>query len=580
MIFDILLYAALIICITGVGIRVYLWVKKSPFFFTHPSTQGIPDIVRLITGTIFSRNIRHLAKSMFIDLLFQHRIIKASLLRWCMHGLIFFGFTALILMHAMDSLITERFFPYYYSTLNPFFFLRSLFGLMVLAGTGIAVYRRYIHKPRRLRNNFSDLFLIVLILMIVLSGVLLEGMKMTSVTEFTIMVEDYAGLSYDDEEAEALEAYWVRDFALKSDRAAPPFDPGTLALGMEVHESSCMDCHSPNQSAFLGYAAARLLSPVAVALDKMKMTRVFYYLHILSCFLGLALIPLGKMFHVVAVPASLLAGSLEDTGARPRAFVPAKQKMELDACTHCCTCNLHCSAGMILETLSNEFILPSEKMQALKRASQAKEIDEKTWYALFQGIYLCTGCDRCTVVCPSGIHIKSIWRSAGEHLTRRHDDDPLLMTGFSFSRSINPDMIKNRTGPLRMICTPGRDTAEPDTMSLSPLSLDQAANKLFELPALPGADTFSHCFGCQGCSAVCPVVALFDVPEDTLTLMPHQIMYSLGLGLTGLARETAMMWNCLSCYQCQENCPQDVHVCDILFILKNQTFTRPQDGHP
>ena len=576
MIFNILLYAALIICITGTGIRLYSWVKKRPLLFAS-DTPGSAGVLKRIRTRLFSRHIIICVRSFFTDVLLQRRIIQTSIVRWTMHGLIFTGFIALVLMHAMDSLITEQLFPYYYSTINPFFFLRSLFGLMVLAGIGIAVFRRYVKQPNRLRNAPPDLFLIVLIAVIILSGVLLEGMKMASVTEFTVMVEDYAGLSYEDEDVAALEAFWVKEFALTSARAVPPFDPDTIALGMEVHESSCMDCHSPNRSAFLGYAAAKLLSPVAVALDRMKMVDVFYYFHILACFIGLALIPFSKMFHMVATPASLLANAVNTPGAPPLSSPPAKQRMELDACTHCCTCNLHCSAGMIRERVPNEFILPSEKMQALKQISQGKTADNHTLSALFQGIYLCTSCDRCTVSCPSGIHIKAIWQSAKENLARRRPDDTLAMTGFSFHRRINRSAVTVISDAVQPVSGTALDHGPIDRST--PLALGPINKTSRALPDLPSAATFSHCFGCQNCSTICPVVAQFDTPEETLTLLPHQIMYTLGLGLTDMARDAAMIWNCLSCYQCQEHCPQNVGVCDLLFLLKNQTFTFIQDGN-
>jgi heterodisulfide reductase subunit C len=31
-----------------------------------------------------------------------------------------------------------------------------------------------------------------------------------------------------------------------------------------------------------------------------------------------------------------------------------------------------------------------------------------------------------------------------------------------------------------------------------------------------------------------------------------------------------MLWSCLTCYQCQEHCPQGVKVTDLLYELKNQ----------
>jgi heterodisulfide reductase subunit C len=68
---------------------------------------------------------------------------------------------------------------------------------------------------------------------------------------------------------------------------------------------------------------------------------------------------------------------------------------------------------------------------------------------------------------------------------------------------------------------------------------------------------------------VCPVVGNYENPGQALGLLPHQIMCSLGLGLVEMATGAGMIWDCLTCYKCQENCPQQVEVCDILYRLKN-----------
>ncbi len=34
-----------------------------------------------------------------------------------------------------------------------------------------------------------------------------------------------------------------------------------------------------------------------------------------------------------------------------------------------------------------------------------------------------------------------------------------------------------------------------------------------------------------------------------------------------------MLWDCVTCYQCQEHCPQGVKVTDVLYELKNQAMT-------
>ena len=75
------------------------------------------------------------------------------------------------------------------------------------------------------------------------------------------------------------------------------------------------------------------------------------------------------------------------------------------------------------------------------------------------------------------------------------------------------------------------------------------------------------------CSNACPVVVNFQYPKESLGLMPHQIMYSLKFGIQDNVLGAGMVWDCLGCYNCQENCPQGVRVTDILFELKNISFS-------
>ncbi|MBU2498524.1 MAG: 4Fe-4S dicluster domain-containing protein, partial [Proteobacteria bacterium] len=86
------------------------------------------------------------------------------------------------------------------------------------------------------------------------------------------------------------------------------------------------------------------------------------------------------------------------------------------------------------------------------------------------------------------------------------------------------------------------------------------------------SNTFSYCFTCMTCSTTCPVVGNFKNPKEDLGLMPHQIIHSAILGLSEPIYRSGMLWNCLGCYQCQENCPQGVQVTDILYELKNMAI--------
>jgi len=91
------------------------------------------------------------------------------------------------------------------------------------------------------------------------------------------------------------------------------------------------------------------------------------------------------------------------------------------------------------------------------------------------------------------------------------------------------------------------------------------------------AKTFSACFGCQTCTTVCPVVANYENPQDVLGLLPHQIMHAAGLGVRDLAFGSRMLWDCLTCYQCQEQCPQGVSVTDVLYELKNLAVSKVRE---
>ena len=112
---------------------------------------------------------------MILDGLFQIRLYRADRARWWAHLLIFWGFAPLLLFHALDGIVHQDvFFPGYESTLNPWLFLRNLFGLMVLAGLVMSVRRRF--KTRsRLKTTAADLAALIVVAAVVCTGFLLEG---------------------------------------------------------------------------------------------------------------------------------------------------------------------------------------------------------------------------------------------------------------------------------------------------------------------------------------------------------------------------------------------------------------------
>lgn len=569
--FDYLLYTSLIIFLLGLIYKVSNWFTKSIGFVgpTMTPAQRLKAAAGGILRVIFSTKILVVLKAIVIDVLLQGRVFKEDIARWLAHMLIFYGFTLLLLMHALGSVITEAWFDDYYATLNPYFFLRDLFGAMVLIGVALAVFRRYLSKTPRLRTGGRDHYAIIILAAIMLSGIGLIGLKTTSQSAFMLMVEDYAGLD-DEEEIQALESVWVQEYGLVSPNVAGPFDEDLLAAGREVNEDNCMDCHASAQWAFTGYILAKIIKPVAVRLDQANGVTILWYIHIVACFAGLAYLPFSKMFHIICTPISLIANRVMDPRYSAPANILTRQIMELDACTHCGSCSLNCSAGMIYEAVGNRFILPSEKIAYLKKLISGKKLAEAQLQAIAEGVYLCTNCDRCTVHCPSGIRLKELWFTVREELLLKGPPLASVLTPFSFARGV---VVKEylKTAEYMMPIekaaekVAGQSAEFIKSEAVIPLNVKPDAPRQLK----PGGNTFSHCFSCQSCTTVCPVVGNYEEPEQVLGLLPHQIMCSLGLGLTEMASAAKMIWDCLTCYQCQENCPQQVDVCDLLYQLKN-----------
>ncbi len=569
--FNFLFLTALIIFLLGLIYKVSNWFIKNIGAPGQAITtsQRVRSAAGGILRVICSAKLLIVLKVILVDVLLQGRVFKEDVIRWLAHMLIFYGFMLLLAMHALDSVVTEALFSSYYATVNPFFFLRDLFGAMVVAGVAMAIFRRYLLKTPRLRSGPRDHYAIIILAVVMFSGIALEGLKITSYSEFTRMVKDYAGLD-DEDEIEALEAVWVDNYGLVSPNIQGPFDEDVLSAGQELHESNCMDCHASAKWAFTGFTMAEIIKPVAVRLDEADGIAIFWYIHIIACFAGLAYLPFSKMFHIIAAPLSLIAGQVMDSGKSLPANILTRQMVELDACTHCGSCSLHCSAGMIYEALGNEYILPSEKITYLRNMVSGRPLDDTQIKGIQQGVYLCTNCDRCTVCCPSGIQLRELWYAVREELLAKGPPLVPVLTPFSFARGllIQPKLnADDYTLPIENAAAKvaGRfaELMKPDVA----LSLNVKPHK--NRPPVLQDHTFSHCFSCQSCTTVCPVVGNYDRPEQVLGLLPHQIMGCLALGLTQMAAGAKMIWDCLTCYKCQENCPQEVEVCDLLFDLKN-----------
>ena len=574
MFFEISLYSSLVIFGFGIIYKVTGWFRHG---FENGSEQASPGFrfnkaLKGLVGTLFSFKVFTLIKALLLEVILQTRTLKEDRFRWIMHLLIYVGFTVLLLMHALGNIITIHLFSEYYPSINPFLFIRDFTGILVLVGLGMAVYRRIVLRKRYVRTRAVDHYALAIMAIIFISGFLLEGVKITSHTAYDQMVEDYSGTD-DEKELAALESFWVKDYGVVSPKAHPPFTQETLTLGKEVHEDNCAACHSPQQWAFAGYTVAKLTRPFARPLDRLNTGVLLWYIHIFASLFGLAYLPFSKMFHMIAGPMNLLVNAVMDPERSDPAAVLTRQALELDACTHCGTCSFRCSAAVAFKRLGNTNILPSERMLSIKALTGGKKLTETDIRALQEGIYLCTNCDRCTVVCPVGINLRELWFSVREFIIQKGYPEPLALSPYSFYRGLRRNRISSEKYSRPLDAARKAMTGDGEAVKERVLDLtDRNAEFRESMSLSPIESSFSYCFACENCSTVCPVVGNYENPQEVLGLLPHQIMRSVGLGLKNMALSSMMLWDCVTCYQCQEHCPQGVPVTDILYELKNQAI--------
>jgi heterodisulfide reductase subunit C/nitrate reductase gamma subunit len=370
------------------------------------------------------------------------------------------------------------------------------------------------------------------------------------------------------------------------DRYYLAMNPFLLVSGLMVIAGVSIACYrrfvlkvsrlktNPMDSYVLILLAMIILSGIAMELTKLtsyQHYQTFWDVHILACLIGLAYLPFSKMFHILTTPVSLLANAVMDQNSDP-ANIMTRQVMELDACMHCSNCSHRCSVAVAFDSIGNENILPSERMIFLKEYITQKDMVEQGLASIQQGIYLCTNCDRCTVICPAGINLRDLWFNVREEMIQRGHAVSLMLTPFSVYRGLNRQKLppEQYDKPLikaqKAVTHPFEQVA--DTKVVIPLT---PANREFKKASglSSWAGTYAYCFACENCTTVCPVAGNYENPQQDLDLLPHQIMRSMGMGLKDLALGSRMLWYCLTCYQCQEHCPQGVKVTDVLYELKN-----------
>lgn len=311
-------------------------------------------------------------KSFLVEGIAHKRILK-DCYPGLLHLLLFFGF----IMPLAVIVITQFVFTLPPLIARPLSLLLDIIALAAFLSVALFIFRRYVTKPSRLDNQTDDLVAPLLILLIVLSGIFLEALRLSVTGKDAIS--------------------W-----------APV---GKVIAGLL-------------KSSGLGTSSQRLLA------------MILFRLHFFLVLGTIAYISYSKLFHIISSPLNMIFRSLEPKGAlsfinledeKAESFGVAKieeftwkQLMDLDACTRCGRCQDHCPAHLTQKPLSpKKFILDlrdhmtsrvSEILRARAKAKEPEEIPPLVGSVIDKDtLWTCTTCRSCMEHCPVYVeHIDKI----------------------------------------------------------------------------------------------------------------------------------------------------------------------------
>jgi len=81
----------------------------------------------------------------------------------------------------------------------------------------------------------------------------------------------------------------------------------------------------------------------------------------------------------------------------------------------------------------------------------------------------------------------------------------------------------------------------------------------------PGDSHIEMCIQCGTCGGSCPSAAEMDHT-------PRAIFAMLRAGMRKEVLRSNTPWMCVSCYYCTVRCPQDIHITDVMYTLKNMAL--------
>lgn len=312
-------------------------------------------------------------KSLFFDGIFHKRILQERYPGY-LHLFIFVGF----LLPLAVIIFTQVMFSLPGIPAQILSVLLDLVGLLAIISIVLFLFRRFVTRPSRLDNRPEDLVVLLLILAILLTGMLLESLKLN-------------------------------------------------VIGREV-----------SVWAPIGHVFSHLIQLSGIHIQTQSLlAKIVFRIHFFLVLGTIAYIPFSKMFHIISSPMNMFFRSfkikgelsfidLEDENRETFGVAKIeeftwKQLMDLDACTRCGRCQDHCPAFLTEKPLSpKKFIqdlknhMHTRAPQVLQSRADGKPVESQV--ELMDGgviekdsLWACTTCRSCMDHCPVYVeHIDKI----------------------------------------------------------------------------------------------------------------------------------------------------------------------------
>ncbi len=329
-------------------------------------TEKLSFLAGALYRAIFSKGILRLFSR---DILLEKTLLGRDPTRWPMHFPLALGFCILFFVGSLGDQFTDWGLLSIEKDRPWFAFVNDAAGLLLLVGLLLALHRRYVLKLPYLKTFLEDKVLVTLLLVSLVSGYAVEGLRL---------------LSSDVE----------------------------------------------SRASFVGAGMASVMVPLVEGRDGSYL--YIWWFHALVSLTFFSYIPFSRAFHLLTTPLTMLINSLDhkdsfvsiDTSGKPPKNFTVKQLIEFSGCTRCGECLRVCET---YKERDMDPIAPVVKLKEMRdhllykygpawasRLLGGKKFSRQDLFTLSEAAFRCTLCGYCTEVCPSKIDLQNMWYSIRE----------------------------------------------------------------------------------------------------------------------------------------------------------------------